>query len=89
MNSVRFTYLTDSQKFVERLENENVPIIEVRDDVYETIVATCFESALYDCVHKTVTETKATVAVHVFYQDPGTGEADHGWLMYYNGKEVK
>ena len=89
MNTTRFTFLTSSSKFIEEIKKRKVPVIQNSDSVYMSVIPVTYETRLYDVVHEIATRTKASISVHIFYQDPGSGESSQGWMEYYEGKELK
>jgi len=88
MNTTTFTILTSNDEFINKLKENNVPIVRDSDVTYTSIVPVYVESKLCDFIAECAAETKANVAVHVSYQDPGTGESSGGIMHFVNGKVV-
>ena len=87
MNRTRFTIMTDNDELIKKLKEDGIPIIQNNEFVYTSIVAVCAEVRLCDFIAKCAEETKANIAVHIFYQDP-CGESSGGIMYFIEGKAV-
>lgn len=86
MNTTRFTFLTSNSEFINKLKEGKVPMTQQSDFVYDAHIPTYYESIFPNFIAEAANDTKASVAVHIFYQDPGTGESSAAMIMFYEGK---
>lgn len=70
----------DEKQFLDALKKEHVPFVNNPDGEteykYYSVVPVYAENALQRIIEEMAKETRVSIMVKGFYQDPGTGEAD-------------
>jgi len=86
MNNTSISILTSSTPFISKIKEEGIPITQNNSFMYTIVVSVCNELRACNILQKFAEETKATVSMYIFYQDPGTGESSDSWMIYVEGE---
>lgn len=86
MNNTSISILTSSTPFIDKIKEKSIPIMQNNSFMYTIVIPVCAELRACNFLEKFAEETKATVSMYVFYQDPGTGESRDYWMIYAEGE---
>lgn len=88
MNNTLISILTSNTRFINKVKAIGLPITSNGIFMYTIVVPVCSEIRACNVLCKFAEETKATVSMYIFYQDPGTGESSDALMVFVKGESL-